>query len=115
MLETHKLVSSSFHFLSLSLFCESACMAVISSYDCHVLSIATGSIHHVIQYVHGDGPVGQHGILQEGDEILEVSGLWMYMYMWLCINYRDLCNVSCLLRMKLKLLLLFFCPSFPVR
>ena len=43
------------------------------SCDCHVLSIAVGSIHHVIQYVHGDGPVGQHGILQEGDEILEVG------------------------------------------
>ena len=37
-------------------------------------SLHAGSIHHVIQYVHGDGPVGQHGILQEGDEILEVGG-----------------------------------------
>ena len=27
----------------------------------------------MIQYVHAEGPVGQHGVLQEGDEILEVG------------------------------------------
>ena len=26
----------------------------------------------MVQYVHAEGPVGQHGVLQEGDEILEV-------------------------------------------
>ena len=32
-----------------------------------------GSTHHVIQHIHKDGLIGQHGILQEGDEILEVG------------------------------------------
>ena len=34
----------------------------------------TGSVHHVIQYIHPQGPVGLHNILQEGDEILEING-----------------------------------------
>lgn len=34
----------------------------------------TGSVHHVIQFIHPQGPVGGHGILKEGDEILEING-----------------------------------------
>ena len=33
----------------------------------------SGNAHHVIQHIRKDGLIGQQGILQEGDEILEVS------------------------------------------
>ena len=32
------------------------------------------SLHHVIRYVNPTGPIGRHGILREGDEIIMVNG-----------------------------------------
>lgn len=32
------------------------------------------SLHHVIHYINPAGPIGQHNILREGDEIIMVNG-----------------------------------------
>ena len=42
---------------------------------CHMTFVLPGTIHHVIQYIHPEGPVGRQQLLREGDEILEVNGV----------------------------------------